>query len=595
MYDTISSTRIPEIPQMEGLKALGWFDEDNNEVNEGSRVRKNMVLTAKYIAADSSTIIYDPADETQSSLQNILKNEEISVLYLPSGSFDNTNDSPTNDFTINHGMTIIGGGSSPVSFTDGRAASYTATGATVIDADLTIDTEERVAIKNVYITKTNGSDSLSIENATGLDHFDLLVENSAIIPPIDVRGIQVYSGPESADVTLRNSYILVEESSKEYRIGMNFVMNSGDENSELNLTIENSTIFVDNSSGGAYGIGINIESADTVNIDISNSSIIEDGHGYGFRLYGCGKNTTDTKSIVTINDSILSGWYAYYIQSDSQNIDSILNNTTLIGTSCERDQAYTGSTLAVDSSSECSINVNGGRIEAHNKYAGQNLFSIYYFDNDYSPAGNSMDISSSTDLIFSTDFRIGDTGPQKKLMLGNIQNISAVYDSSGNEIEGAIEDLENNTGEILAWDNLEISKPDDYILGEFIVETKTNLHVPELPGRPAGAETYDIDSLSYMAIPAEGILVSTAYETKILKDGNALIDFLNTTDDDNINIYLSGAWSVSTNLNSEKQIRIHGNALDPAIISGLTISQEATDNISIDRYVTIESEKIRSI
>ncbi len=591
VYETITSAKVPNLPEMEGLKALGWFDEDDNEIMTGSTIRKDMVLTAKYIAADSSTIIYNPTDETQSSLQDILKDNDISVLYLPSGSFDNLEDSSTNDFTINHGMSIIGGGSSPVSFAEGRAVSYTDTGATIIDAGLTIDTAERVTLKNVYITKTQGSDSLSIKNATGLEHFDLLVENSVIIPPTDVRGIQAYSGPQSADVTLRNSYISIDTSStSQYRIGMNFVMPENEDDTELNLKIENSTISVDNSSGGAYGIGINIESADIVNIDISNSSIAEDGHGYGVRLYGCGINEAGAKSTVTINDSVLSGWYAYYIQSNSQDIDSILNNTTLIGTSCERDTTYTGSTLAIDSSSECSITVNGGKIEAHNKYAGQNLFSVYYFDNDYSPAGNSVDISSSTDLIYSTDFIIGKTEPNKKLRLGDIQNIAAVYDSSGNEIENAVDNLEVNTAEIQAWNNLEILKPEDYVLGEFIVETSTNLHVPDLPGRPDGSETYDIDTLSYMAIPEEGILVSTADGTEIFETIDDLIDFLNTTTEDNINIYLSGLWSISESmsLNSDKQIKIHGNALKPAIISGLTISQETIDNISIDKYVTIK-------
>ena len=128
------------------------------------------------------------------------------------------------------------------------------------------------------------------------------------------------------------------------------------------------------------------------------------------------------------------------------------------------------------------------------------------------------------------------------------------------------------------------------MLGEFIVETSTNLHVPDLPGRPVGAETYDIDTLSYMAIPEEGILVSTADGTEIFETIDDLIDFLNTTTEDNINIYLSGLWSISESmsLNSDKQIKIHGNALKPAIISGLTISQETIDNISIDKYVTIK-------
>ena len=141
-----------------------------------------------------------------------------------------------------------------------------------------------------------------------------------------------------------------------------------------------------------------------------------------------------------------------------------------------------------------------------------------------------------------------------------------------------------------AWNNLEILKPEDYVLGEFIVETSTNLHVPDLPGRPVGAETYDIDTLSYMAIPEEGILVSTADGTEIFETIDDLIDFLNTTTEDNINIYLSGLWSISESmsLNSDKQIKIHGNVLKPAIISGLTISQETIDNISIDKYVTIK-------
>ncbi len=564
---------------MEGLTALGWFNDEGEKIDTGSRIRSNMVLTAKFTATDSSTVIYSAEDETQPSIQDILNDTSVKTLYLPVGTFEK-NEGAGNNFSISHGMAIIGGGSSPVSLTDGRAASYTTADVTVINADLTIATEDKVTIKNLYLTNSDSEDNALIEDNAHINHFNLQIENSAIVPEPGKRAVQSYAVPE-VDITVKNSYFSLDSAGVKDISGLRVFMNKDSVDTEANLTVENTTISIENEAG-RYSTGINLEYVDKVNVNISNCYVAENGHGYGMRLLDCGKNS-EMKNKVTINDSLLSGWYAYYVLTDSQNIDTVVNNTVLIGKSTEGDETNPGATIAIETSSLCSITVNGGRIEAYNTYGGMDLFSIYYYNKMLTPAGNSISISPSTELVYSTTFKEGDI---EKLRLGNIENITAMYDPEGNVIE---ESLIPNTGDIRAWDNLRILNPDNYVLGAFTYTTPKHLNDhDEYPSRPANVDEYcDIEKISYMAIPANGILVKTEDGAEIYTDINDLIGSLNTSDKQNVRIFISGEWESNepVTLNPKNPISIYGNTLNPAMVSGVTISEEAKNNIAYDEYV----------
>ncbi len=595
-YDVVKSSEVPQVPDMDGLISPDyWLSEDGSVIYPGTILTSDLTVISEYLLSDS-TAVYNAEDSSMGNLQEMLDEDQIEVLYLAAGTFDSEQALPSGntELKISKGMTIIGAGDSPVSFINNRAAAPVNSEAneTLINFGIVIATNEKVTLKNMHISKPVTEGTLLINGAEDIEVLNLEIDRCYLDPPINNRGIQIYQTAASANISMKDSFISISASSdKTYRAGMNLVFDDRD-NTSLTLSMSDSSIYVDNE--GEYGIGINIENVDSLNISIDNSSIISTGHGYALRPYGCGNNDSSQQSTILIENSELQGWAGFYIQADSNNIATTINDSVVSGISNEKDKVNSFASIGIDSSSNCTVNVNGGRIEAHNLYKGLSLFSIYYFDDDFQPAGNILTISPSTELVYYTDLEGTNDSAISKLLLGEIQNVVAVYDSSMTEIPDGDVDLEINKGSIDAWDNLTIESPSGYILGEFHSIVRKQLHDQDIPGRPLGAEYYDIDNISYIAIPEGAILVRNALESSLrtFTDIDELVYYLNTQSGANISIYISGTWSCSEGkeINSSSNISIYGNTLNPAIITNISVSQDSIDNILIGENITIQNQ-----
>ena len=408
-YFSQSTSRDFEIPEpldVEGYTFLGYTSADGKAYKAGDLLEYSgkavVVITAEWVKETSI------APSESSGISNAITSADgqpVSIV-LSEGEY-----SESESISIGDHQTVIIEGRSSGSRSTGSSRAVTVNEAT-INGTFSLGTGSTLILRNVNLSDdTNGSYLISATSGG----VTIELENSVLTTSSGGRGINVLVSSDydqDVHVSLTDSTInMVGQNAR----GINVDGDSTQTSMNPATMLDHAVITLDNSSlvevkdsttstGMVYAINIfRIEDAD---LSIVNGSriVIDSRYYYAIRYYYAGSD--DSESTVVIDDSMLHAWTAFYVQADSKNIKATITDSTLEGINQSDGSSDSFTTIGIDSSSNCVVEVDNCDVLYSQKgTAAQRAASIYYYDHTGLEGGNSI---SFNDCNFRVEAPSGD-------------------------------------------------------------------------------------------------------------------------------------------------------------------------------------------